>query len=70
MSSGRSPTITISAVSIPCSRRRSDSHGPLRSEMIPDSTSVPVMRIPARTHVQVGRRDSDSSRGRLPGRTS
>ena len=48
MSSRRSATITISATSIPRSRRRSDSHGPLRSEMIPDSTSVPVMRMPAR----------------------
>ena len=69
MSSRRSATTTISATSTPCSRRRSDSHGPLRSEMIPDSTSVPVMRMP-RPHVQVGLRASDSSRGRLPGRTS
>ena len=45
---GRSPTIWITAASTPSSRRRSDSHGPLRSEMIPVRTSVPVMRIPAR----------------------
>ena len=48
-SSGRSPTIAISAASTPSSRRRSDSHGPFRSEMIPVRTSVPVIRMPART---------------------
>jgi hypothetical protein len=47
-SSGRSPTIWIMAASTPISRRRSDSQGPLRSEMIPLRTSVPVTRIPAR----------------------
>jgi hypothetical protein len=48
-SSGRSPTIWIIAASTPCSTRRSDSQGPLRSVMIPVSTSVPVIRMPART---------------------
>ena len=48
MSPRRSATIRMCATSTPRSRSRSDSHGPLRSEMIPDSTSVPVMRMPAR----------------------
>ena len=47
-SSGRSPTIWIVSASTPSSSSRSDSHGPLRSEMIPVRTSVPVIRIPAR----------------------
>ena len=48
-SSGRSPTIVISATSTPSSPSRSESHGPLRSVTKPLSTSVPVTRIPART---------------------
>ena len=32
----------------PISRRRSDSHGPLRSDTRPESTSVPVTTMPAR----------------------
>ena len=60
-SSGRSPTIWIIAASTPISRSRSESHGPLRSEMIPVSTSVPVMRIPAR-----GLRTALTGRSALP----
>ena len=48
MSPGRSPTITVSARSTPRSRRRSASHGPLRSLTRPVSTSVPVTTMPAR----------------------
>ena len=48
MSSRRSPTIRMCARSTPSSRSRSDSHGPLRSAMIPLRTSVPVMTMPAR----------------------
>ena len=48
--------------STPASRSRSDSHGPLRSRMIPESTSVPVTTMPARgAHaVQFGRRVAGS----------
>ena len=55
-SSGRSPTTTVCAWSTPRSRRRSDSHGPLRSSTRPVSTSVPVTTMPARalTPAQVG----------------
>ena len=72
MSSARSATTMTCASSTPCSRRRSDSHGPLRSTITPDSTSVPVTTIPAReAHpVQVGRWPSGSSRGLRPGRIS
>ena len=47
-SSCRSPT-TMCANTTPRSRSRSASHGPLASRMIPDSTSVPVTSMPART---------------------
>ena len=43
------------ASSTPRSRSRSDSHGPLRSATIPDSTSVPVTTMPARTLIRAGR---------------
>ena len=48
ISSRRSPTIITWASSIPTSRRRSASHGPLRSWRRPESTSVPVTTMPAR----------------------
>ena len=62
MSSGRSPTTTIAAVSAPSSSSASDSHGPLRSETRPVSTSVPVTTMPARTltALQTGRLLADS----------
>ena len=51
-SSGRSATTTMWATSTPSSASRSDSQGPLRSEIRPVRTSVPVTTMPARaTHV-------------------
>ena len=51
MSRGRSPTTEMWASSTPSSRRRSDSHGPLRSVTRPLRTSVPVTTIPARAAI-------------------
>jgi hypothetical protein len=45
----RSPTHTMCVTSTPCSPRRSAIHGPLRSEIRPASTSVPVTTMPPRT---------------------
>ena len=58
--------------STPSSRRRSDSHGPLRSEMIPLRTSVPVTTMPARAltcsvGACVGRQRAGADRGDLVG---
>ena len=50
-SSGRSPTTMLWATSTPISRRRSASHGPLRSTTRPVSTSVPVTTMPARAAI-------------------
>ena len=71
MSSRRSPTITMCARSIPSSRSRSLSHGPLRSEMIPVRTSVPVTTIPARGRYwhRAGPVPSGSSSRALPAGT-
>ena len=68
-SSGRSPT-TITCDSItPSPRSCSDSHGPFSSRMMPESTSVPVTTIPARTltpRASAGRAELGSCRGRAP----
>ena len=49
-----------------------DSHGPFASRMIPDSTSVPVTTMPARTLTtsSPAAAASGSRRGRRPGRSS
>ena len=63
MSSGGRPTTSVWARSTPSSRRRSDSHGPLRSVTRPVSTSVPVTTMPARALTwQVGRSPAGSVR--------
>src|SRR4051812_14389546 len=67
MSCGRSPQMVMWARSTPISRRRSESHGPLRSRTLPVSTSVPVTTMPARTLIRTGSRARSTSERDLGG---